>query len=518
MEMLATPIFNFLNEVWGKSEMELVRASALPTVDETEPSIITNTMFQFVTGQAGTGKTTAIKREIQNSKGKRRAVLAATTGIAAVNLASSTASGASDVTTINSLLGYFDTNGLKDLYASRRLREKLHKIARQYQAIAIDEVSMMDSEACDILIDACEQVNNEYQDIADKYEDVGGFGLVFIGDFCQLPPINALYAFEGNRWRDTFGQNVHKLTKVWRQDNKEFLKALNAARCGDGDTCSQILAGNGKTKFIPITSHKFDGTTIFAVNSKVEAFNGNRLRELVGCGKKVYTFTSSRWGMQRSEWKLIPQELTITKDSYVMILSNDAPKFTYANGDCGYVEEVVGSDYAMVMLKRSGKLVKVPKVCRKVYQREDPDGMVKPEYASRKEYVEQYLKSVNANAGEMESVDDAYRTHLVQLTATARRMRLTTSSPYFDYVEGKWVMGEILYMPLRLAYASTVHKTQGLTLDQVQIEITHHFFGSPSMAYVALSRVRSPEGLTIAGTPWVLAERTNVLGEVLEWI
>jgi ATP-dependent exoDNAse (exonuclease V) alpha subunit len=89
---------------------------------------------------------------------------------------------------------------------------------------------------------------------------------------------------------------------------------------------------------------------------------------------------------------------------------------------------------------------------------------------------------------------------------------------YFDYEDGKWVIGEIYYYPLRLAYASTVHKSQGLTLDRVQIDFINQFFGQPSMAYVALSRVRTAEGLRLVGTPKLLEERCNVARKVLRWI
>jgi len=73
-----------------------------------------------------------------------------------------------------------------------------------------------------------------------------------------------------------------------------------------------------------------------------------------------------------------------------------------------------------------------------------------------------------------------------------------------------WCLGEIDYFPLRLAYASTVHKAQGLSLDRVQIDPRGYFFQQPGMAYVSLSRGRSPEGIKIVGTSKLFAERVNI--------
>jgi ATP-dependent exoDNAse (exonuclease V) alpha subunit len=63
------------------------------------------------------------------------------------------------------------------------------------------------------------------------------------------------------------------------------------------------------------------------------------------------------------------------------------------------------------------------------------------------------------------------------------------------------VVGDVTYLPLRLAFATTTHKSQGLSLDKVQVNISSHMFSSPGMLYVALSRARTPEGLRLVGTP-----------------
>jgi ATP-dependent exoDNAse (exonuclease V) alpha subunit len=79
-------------------------------------------------------------------------------------------------------------------------------------------------------------------------------------------------------------------------------------------------------------------------------------------------------------------------------------------------------------------------------------------------------------------------------------------------------IGSISYMPLRLAYASTVHKIQGLSLDHVQVAFADPVFGQAAMLYVAFSRARSAEGLRIVGTPQLLRERCAVDGKVRPWL
>lgn len=180
---------------------------------------------------------------------------------------------------------------------------------------------------------------------------------------------------------------------------------------------------------------------------------------------------------------MIPPVFNLKIGAYVMILSNEAETggripgtirtaLAYANGDCGWIEEF-DKEGVTIKLARNGESVTVPFITRRNESKEAPkDGAF---YADRERV-------------------------------------------YRDVKRRRWIYGEITYMPLRLAYAATVHKTQGLTLDAIQVDIRGHFYGSPGMAYVSLSRVRTPEGLRIIGSPELLARRINVDERVLPWI
>ena len=423
---------------------------------------------EFLTGVAGSGKTFEIKRRI--SENPKYATLCATTGVAAVNLNS---------TTINSLLKFFDTDSLRDSFVDGRLSRVLHKLIMDgTERLALDEVSMMPADQLDLIYEGVKIANN-YKDCRDKGVTMK---LLVTGDFCQLPPVKARWAFEAQCW-PRFAANMTKLEKVWRQDDPKFLEALNAARRGDGGKCADIL--RGIVTFSPSLDIKFDGTTIMAKNDVVDQANIAALLALSG---REIQFRPKSWFVTSrppGEWKNIPDPLRLKDGALVMILSNKRGEFggfEFINGDIGHVVGIDG-ETVTVELKRTGDSVEVVPITRKAQQRDDP-----PQHIRR-----------SVSDDDFESMGD-------------------DRGAYFDDEAQRWVMGEITYLPLRLAYASTVHKSQGLSLDAVQLDIRGRFMGEPNMAYVALSRCRTPQGLRVVGTPELLARRIQVAQEVKQWL
>jgi ATP-dependent DNA helicase PIF1 len=430
---------------------------------------------EFVLGQAGTGKTYEIRKRIGEN-----------------------------VTTIHSLLKFYDDESLEDSYASGQLTSILKGLANQTENIIIDEVSMMSDRMFGVLYRAFKYVN-ELQEIQDK----GGLGLILCGDMCQLPPIKAKFAFESSNWKDD-EIKFTKLTKIWRQSNPQFLEALNAARCGDGSLCAAILSSLNDITWLPMLDSHFEGTTIVATNKECDRLNEIRLDGLIREGNKQETYNKRQWGKSRVEWKSIPDSLVVCDNAYVMILSNDTPEFTYVNGDVGYIKQLA-KDCIRIKLKRKDLEVEIRQITRKNLVKDHPMGLKKPEFMSKGEFKDKF--GDNFLVGNL-TVE--YKRYLKQLTDDYKL--LNPNAPYFSYIDNKWCIGECTYMPIRLAYATTNHKSQGLTLDKAQIDFSNGFFGMPAMAYVALSRVRSHEGLSIVGGPSKLANRTNVMYEVLRWI
>ena len=155
---------------------------------------------EFLCGRAGSGKTFEVLRRCRDDDGY--GILTATTGIASVNLGA---------VTLNSLLGYFDSASMRDAFLSGRLSRALHELALEYRWLIVDEVSMMAADQLDILHRAVEEAN--------RYRDVRRpLGILLVGDFAQLPPIRARWAFDADCW-PLFAANTTRLTKVWRQDD-----------------------------------------------------------------------------------------------------------------------------------------------------------------------------------------------------------------------------------------------------------------------------------------------------------
>jgi ATP-dependent DNA helicase PIF1 len=442
---------------------------------QSEPPITTNTttssddfdldfeeapppLCRFLTGAAGTGKTYQVRERIANDPAE--GVLCATTGIAGVNLGT---------VTINSLLRYFDTESLINSYVSGRLVSRLAKLAQSARNLYVDEVSMMPAEQLDTLYQAVREANQRKSVLKSKNPD--GLGLVLVGDLCQLPPIKARWIFEAECWPE-FDRGTERLEKNWRQCDGDFLAAINCLRAGRGVEGAELLRSTS-AEFSSALDLHFPGTTIMAKNDEVDRFNWQALQRVRG---EKFSVNSKRWHVARppSEWSHIPAKIELKIGAYVMILANDTKGFTYANGDCGLI---VGRDREsiQVRLARNDSVVDVGLVMRKVH---------------------------TVDADECRSISPTP----------------TWGQPYFDELAEKYVIGAVEYLPLRLAWASTVHKSQGLTLDRVQLDLRNFFFSQPAMCYVAVSRCRTPEGLRIVGDERLLASRCRIDPKVVRWI
>jgi hypothetical protein len=404
----------------------------------------------FITGAAGTGKTYQVRERIRNDP--HEGVLCATTGIAGVNLGT---------VTINSLLRYFDTESLINAFVSGRLVTRLAKLAQTRRNLYIDEVSMMPAEQLDTLYQAVREANQRKS--VEKSKNPEGLGIVLVGDLCQLPPIKARWIFEAECWGE-FDAGTERLEKNWRQGDGNFLAAINHLRAGQGAEGAALLKSTA-AEFSSALDLHFPGTTVMAKNDEVDRFNWQALQRVRG---EKFVVNSKRWHVARppGEWGHIPPKLELKIGAYVMILANDTKEFTFANGDCGLI---VGRDASSVQVRlaRNDTVVNISAITRKVHT-VDPD-----------------------ECGTL---------------ATSP----TWGKSYFDEQAEKYVVGAVQYLPLRLAWASTVHKSQGLTLDRVQLDLRNFFFSSPAMTYVAVSRCRTPEGLRIVGTPELLASRCRI--------
>ena len=410
-----------------------------------------------VAAPAGYGKSHFILSRVE--KDSQTAALTATTGIAAINLHRP----GFQTNTLAGLLGFFNSESLLNPKTQSFVRWNLTLIAERFRNLAIDEVSMLGAPTLQFL----------YETINDLNEKRGGpknrvprneLGLILIGDFCQLPPINEPWAFEAPCWNQF--QTI-SLTTNYRQEDPVFCEALKHLRIGDGVGALAFLKES--VTFTRDIDRDFAGTTMFATNTECDAHNRVLFDALTG-GAVDYPIRTNGSPEAHSD---VPDVLSLKVGAYVMILSNeprkkDSPAGTlgYANGDCGHVTRLE-HDSVYVRLKRTGDEVCIGYVKRN--------------------------------------------------TETLRRPAKGEPFLYEDELRGTFVLGETWYMPLRLAYAVTVHKSQGLTLDACQVDIRHSWAGQPATLYVAASRVRSGASLTIVGDEQLLIERCNASSRVARW-
>lgn len=417
-----------------------------------------------VMGPAGSGKTSSVQLRI--ALAPEGIKLCATTGIAAVNLGPG-------VSTIHSTLGFY--NDIKDKWISGKLTEAFSRLMHGgMQELVLDEMSMLSGDELDCIWKAAEEASER----AAGKKGWQPFRLTLIGDPCQLPPVKAeKWFYEATCWPQF---DVVKLDKVWRQADPTFLAAMAAARGGYGKEAVDLLLAAG-VEFAPKIDEHYEGATLVGKNDEASRFNSARLGALPGA---LLAAKSSRWtanGMSGpGEWKHIPEALHLKIGALVMLKVNSLPDFRYANGDLGTIEAWDAAKKVWkIKLKRTGDVVEIGRVTRALVQKDLPP----------------WFKETASGEAE------------------GREKKL----PFLNWEE-KWVVGEVTYFPMKIAYASTIHSSQGLTMDAVQVDCRNHFTGEPAMMYVALSRARTPQGLRVVGTPEQLARRIKMHKKAENWV
>jgi ATP-dependent exoDNAse (exonuclease V) alpha subunit len=247
---------------------------------------------------------------------------------------------------------------------------------------------------------------------------------------------------------------------------------------GNGAAAMELLTLAG-AKWNTCVDTEFEGTTILPKNDQVNRYNMLGLDRIKA---PLIAARSRTWGKQRREWEHIPEKLNLKIGALVMVLSN-AKDFSFVNGDCGHVVEYdPDAEEFVINLKRTGQDIVIPRIVRGCDQPDEPEGW---------------------NGDRLMGDDDDGGWY---------------PKPHLRAKSKRYVLGQIEYFPLRLAYASTVHKSQSLTLDNVQVDYRDWFFGHPSMLYVALSRCRSLDGLRLVGMKEKFVKQCQIDRRVLPWI
>ncbi|MEO0164633.1 MAG: AAA family ATPase [candidate division WOR-3 bacterium] len=385
----------------------------------------------FVTGKAGTGKSTLL--EYFRSITSKKIVVLAPTGVAALNVQGET---------IHSFFGFKPDVTIKTV---KKLKPEDARIYRELDAIIIDEISMVRADLLDC-VDHFLRLNGK-----DSNKPFGGIQMIFIGDLYQLPPVvtskekkifseyyKSAYFFDAKVFKDLPVEFV-ELEKVYRQKDANFIELLNRIR-NNTVTEEDIRLLNtrvgaqlkkGKNDFV---------VYLTTLNEVAHRINEECLQKLPG---KVYQWTADIEGEFDKNSFPTDYILTIKPGAQVMMLNNDSMG-RWVNGSIGRVLNVRYS-------KKEG--------CDTIAVQLQDDNI---------EYVTPFTWEI-------------FHFYYNENTKT---------------IESETV-GKFTQYPLKLAWAVTIHKSQGKTFDKVIIDLGRGTFAG-GQVYVALSRCTSFEGISLS--------------------
>jgi len=385
----------------------------------------------FLTGKAGTGKTTFLRDVVRNSS--KRVVVVAPTGIAAIN------AGGVTIHSFFQLPLHPFIPGVK-MESKFAFSKEKRSIIRTIDILVIDEISMVRSD----LLDAVDSVLRRFRD---RTRPFGGVQLLMIGDLQQLTPVvtdeeasllSQYYKtpyFFGSHALEKIDYVTIELKKVYRQQDEAFISILNAVRSGrpSADVMRELNA-----RYIPdFTPDPEEGYIRLAThNNTANSYNEQQLEQLES---PLHSFQAEISGAFPEYSYPTELQLDLKEGAQVMFVKNDpSSEKRYYNGKIGHVVEFLED---MI-------LVKCPD--------DDEVIAVEPLEWENSKYV------INEQTQEMETE----------------------------------VQGVFRQYPLRLAWAITIHKSQGLTFDKAIIDAAASF--ASGQVYVALSRCRTLEGMVLA--------------------
>ena len=310
-------------------------------------------MSLFLTGKAGTGKTTFLREVVRYTK--KKCIVLAPTGIAAVN---------AGAMTIHSFfqfgLGPF-VQGVIEPKSDFRINKSKLELIRHLQLLIIDEVSM-------VRADLMDHIDVELRRIRRNSKPFGGVQLLMIGDLQQLPPIahggedellrqyyKTLYFFSSAALK-SMKYSCIELKNVYRQTDRHFIDILNHAR---NCTLTSQDISDLNARYVPVFSPKpEDGyIRLMTHNRQVDYVNETEMEKL---DSKPYTFVAAVTGTFPEESYPTSNSLTLKKGAQVMFIKND-PERRFINGTLGEVKSIDKNSIA-VRLAESGTIIDVEPV------------------------------------------------------------------------------------------------------------------------------------------------------------
>ncbi len=402
----------------------------------------------FLTGKAGTGKTTFLKFLKENST--KNIIVAAPTGVAAINAGG---------VTLHSLFQlpfhpFLPTkNNKEELLAKIRFNKQRLSLLRKMELLVIDEISMVRCDTMDAIDTILKHARRNY------HLPFGGVQLLCIGDLHQLPPVaqNHEWSILNEYYESPFffdsmvvkeqSPLLIELNTIYRQKEESFVRLLNKVRNNNMDADDfEDLHVRYEPNFCPSSDEKY--ITLTSHNRQADKINEVKLYNLNNSSFKYTAKIEDDFPENMYPVELV---LELKEGAQVMFLKNDVIQKRYFNGKIGIVKE----------LKKEKIIV-------------DCDGT---EIEVGLETWENSRYSLNRADGKLEQD----------------------------------ILGTFTQYPLRLAWAITIHKSQGLTFEKVMIDAGAAF--SSGQVYVALSRCTSLDGIVLLSKiqPTAIHSNENVI-------
>jgi len=423
----------------------------------------------FFTGSAGTGKSVLLREIIaalkkKHTKESDRVAVTASTGLAACNIGG---------VTLHSFAGFgLGKDEVPELVKKIRRNAKAKHRWMRTKVLVIDEISMVDGDFFD-------KLENVSRIIRNNPRPFGGLQLVITGDFFQLPPVpdygkQAKFAFDAASWNTAIDKTI-ALHHVFRQKDPEFAAMLNEMREGRlSDRSTQAFRKLNR----PINfGDSMEATELFPTRQEVEAANNRRMTNLKG---EIRVFEARDGGAitdKNQRDKLLqncmaPDVIHLKRGAQVMLIKNMDD--TLVNGSLG---KVVGF---------------MNETTFDSYER-DEDAFLSTQVDDNGELISEAPKA--RPSGLLASTALQFPVvRFVMADGTTRDLLCQRETWKIELPNGE-VQASRAQVPLILAWALSIHKAQGQTLERVKVDLGRVF--EKGQAYVALSRATNMAGLQV---------------------
>lgn len=423
----------------------------------------------FFTGSAGTGKSVLLREIIavlrkKYSRESDRIAITASTGLAACNVGG---------VTLHSFAGIgLGKEDVDELVKKIKRNQKAKHRWMRTKVLVVDEVSMVDGELFDKLEEIARRLRNNGRPF-------GGIQLVITGDFFQLPPVPdqgsgrmAKFSFDANSWKSSIEHTIG-LHHVFRQKDPVFAGMLNEMREGVLSPAS-VNAFKKLSRPLPNVD-TLSATELFPTRAEVDTANNSRMRQLVGEAQRFEARDGGTIVDKAMRDKLLgncmaPVVLDLKKGSQVMLIKNIDE--TLVNGSVGkvigFMSEETFNGYSTTQNNQGS----------------DDEEMTTKETKQRLK-----IDSMLANTGQRWPA-----VRFMNADGTTRDLLCQREMWKVELPNGE-VQASRAQVPLILAWALSIHKAQGQTLERVKVDLGKVF--EKGQAYVALSRATSMAGLQV---------------------